>query len=34
VIDKTGKIRFRNLGYTDGISEIMAAQIDKLLAEK
>jgi thiol-disulfide isomerase/thioredoxin len=34
VIDKAGKIRFRNLGYTDGISEIMAAQIDKLLAEK
>jgi thiol-disulfide isomerase/thioredoxin len=34
VIDKTGRIRFRNLGYTDGIGEIMAAQIDKLLAEK
>ena len=34
IIDKTGKIRFRNLGYTDGISEILAAQIDKLLAEK
>ena len=34
VIDKKGKIRFRNLGYTDGISEIMAAQIDALLAEK
>ena len=34
VIDKTGKIRFRNLGYTDGIGEIMAAQIDALLAEK
>ena len=34
IIDKTGRIRFRNLGYTDGISEIMAAQIDALLVEK
>ncbi len=34
VIDRTGKIRFRNLGYTDGISEILGAQIDALLAGK
>lgn len=34
IIDRTGKIRFRNLGYTDGISEILEAQIEALLAGK
>jgi thiol-disulfide isomerase/thioredoxin len=33
VVDRSGRIRFRNVGFTPRIDEIMTAQIESLLAE-
>lgn len=34
LIDHTGKIRYRNIGFTESISDIMSLQIESLLEEK
>lgn len=34
LIDHTGKIRYRNIGFSDAISEIMSLQIESLIEEK
>jgi thiol-disulfide isomerase/thioredoxin len=34
LVDHTGKIRYRNIGFTESISEIMALQIESLIAER
>lgn len=33
LIDRTGRIRYRNVGLSDGIDEILEAQIESLVAE-
>jgi thiol-disulfide isomerase/thioredoxin len=34
LVDHTGRIRYRNIGFTESISEIMSLQIESLLDEK
>lgn len=34
IVDPTGKIRYRNIGFSEAISEILTLQIESLLAEQ